>query len=557
MEPLVEVNETMPVYAVGFPFGAELALGKENPALNITRGTVTSLRLDRNGDVKLIQIDAEVNPGNSGGPVVDEKGHLVGVAVSKLLKARTVGFAVPVKPLAEILQGKVSQLAFDTIWVVKDHAEVHVEAQLVDPLGKLKDAALHYRLAKDKDAKGLPRPGKDGAVPLLDGAKRVWLKMSPGRGMGRFTLEGTGSDKVKIAYQSSYVNASGKTVVSPAALAVIDFTKSSWSDRLTATDPVDAKGKPYRVFNHPMKAGKLYVIDMRADPRELDPRVSVQDASGKSLAEDDGSGGLFDALILFSPPRDDEYRIVASSAKGMGAFTLDVREDTGKRLGFWGRLTLPGTLSASDPHDPIRQAPHQGLNVILEKGKSYAIEARSKDFDPHVRLENMARTHLKHEDVGGGGNSTLYYTPLQDGIYRVITTAFDSRAGKFEVTVRQLPALKQHEVGRDGLKLSGTLRVTDPVDVVNGRANNNRCQVFAVKMKAGQKYQIDLTSREFDAFVRVEDLRGRELAYDDDSGGMLNARLMFTPPAAGVYRVVAAGINNRFGGFELVVRAVP
>lgn len=51
--------------------------------LNVTRGSVTSLK-GLAGDATTMQISAPVQPGNSGGPVVDSLGHVVGVVVSKL-----------------------------------------------------------------------------------------------------------------------------------------------------------------------------------------------------------------------------------------------------------------------------------------------------------------------------------------------------------------------------------------------------------------------------------------------------------------------------------------
>ncbi len=498
-DPNIEVGETMTVYAVGFPFGADLGLGKTNPALTITKGTISSLRNDERGQVKLIQIDAEINPGNSGGPVVNEKGQLVGVAVSKLIKAKSIGFAIPLKPVAELMQGKVGAVTFDTLWVVKGQGEISVNATLIDPLGKLKDAALYYRLAPLDGGSELPRPDKDGKVAPLKDASQVWFKMSSVRGEARFTLKAKGEGKQVIAYQTSYVTAAGKTVFSPVNLATLDFTQVLYSENLTANDPVNARGKPLKVFTHPMKAGKHYVIDMRANPKDLDPHVIVQDAAGTVLAEDDGTDGLFDALLVFSPPKDGDYEIVASALKGMGPFTLRIREDTGTQLGPKG-LDLAGALTASDISDTT---PQQSFNLILKKGKSYAIDAKSKEFDPFLRLENMGKVILKNEDLGGGGHSTLYFSPFHDGIYRVTATAFDARVGRFEMTVRETPGLKQHEVGKDGLKLAGKLDVLDPLDIVNGKVSKGRCKVFTVKMKGGQGYQIDLTSNQFDAYLRI------------------------------------------------------
>ena len=46
----------------------------------------------------MIQTDAAISPGNSGGPLLDRHGHLVGVVVSKLAGPgiESVGFAIPV-----------------------------------------------------------------------------------------------------------------------------------------------------------------------------------------------------------------------------------------------------------------------------------------------------------------------------------------------------------------------------------------------------------------------------------------------------------------------------
>lgn len=68
-----KLTETMPVYVFGFPFGEVLATGKGNPAITIGKGSVSSLRLDERGELARVQIDGALNPGNSGGPVVDAR----------------------------------------------------------------------------------------------------------------------------------------------------------------------------------------------------------------------------------------------------------------------------------------------------------------------------------------------------------------------------------------------------------------------------------------------------------------------------------------------------
>ncbi len=66
------------IYVAGFPFGKSLS-----SSVKVTKGVVSSLSGlgDNFGE---IQIDAALQTGNSGGPIVDNYGNVIGVAVSKL-----------------------------------------------------------------------------------------------------------------------------------------------------------------------------------------------------------------------------------------------------------------------------------------------------------------------------------------------------------------------------------------------------------------------------------------------------------------------------------------
>ena len=65
-------------------------------------GTVTTGIVSRVTS-KLIQTDAAANPGNSGGPAVDGKGHVIGVLVSGILGSG-LSFAVPIARVCEQLR---------------------------------------------------------------------------------------------------------------------------------------------------------------------------------------------------------------------------------------------------------------------------------------------------------------------------------------------------------------------------------------------------------------------------------------------------------------------
>jgi S1-C subfamily serine protease len=86
--------ETTLLYVFGFPFGDGLAAQGCNPELSVLRTSVACLRHTSAGVLEMIQLDGELNPGNSGGPIVDGCGRVVGMTVSRLRAAR-IGFAIP------------------------------------------------------------------------------------------------------------------------------------------------------------------------------------------------------------------------------------------------------------------------------------------------------------------------------------------------------------------------------------------------------------------------------------------------------------------------------
>ena len=78
------------VWALGYPLSD--VLGNN---LKATRGTLSGVNL--RGSSKVLQIDASVNPGNSGGPMVGDTGLVLGVTKAKLAgeAISNVGFATP------------------------------------------------------------------------------------------------------------------------------------------------------------------------------------------------------------------------------------------------------------------------------------------------------------------------------------------------------------------------------------------------------------------------------------------------------------------------------
>jgi putative serine protease PepD len=87
-----QVRAGSPVVVVGSPLGL---------ADSVTAGVVSALRPRPNGSKdQFIQFDAPISPGNSGGPLVDAQGEVVGVAQAKLVQEGVEGISIAI-PISE------------------------------------------------------------------------------------------------------------------------------------------------------------------------------------------------------------------------------------------------------------------------------------------------------------------------------------------------------------------------------------------------------------------------------------------------------------------------
>jgi S1-C subfamily serine protease len=98
------------VDALGYPLGREVEVGKVVtasdlvPDVTTSPGAISALRADDSGARRYLQITNNVNPGNSGGPLVDRNGFAVGVIRMRLTNATGIAFAIPVNEVKTFLE---------------------------------------------------------------------------------------------------------------------------------------------------------------------------------------------------------------------------------------------------------------------------------------------------------------------------------------------------------------------------------------------------------------------------------------------------------------------
>ncbi len=86
------------VFALGYP----MALSVMGNELKFTDGKISS-KTGYQGDITTYQISVPVQPGNSGGPLYDYEGNIIGVISSKIMEADNVSYAIKSSYLKNLL----------------------------------------------------------------------------------------------------------------------------------------------------------------------------------------------------------------------------------------------------------------------------------------------------------------------------------------------------------------------------------------------------------------------------------------------------------------------
>jgi serine protease Do len=109
--------------AIGNPFGFLL----EDPSPTVTAGVISAVRRDiktERGDVRffrdMIQTDASINQGNSGGPLVNARGEVIGINTfifSTSQGSEGVGFAIPINRARRVAADLIAHGEVRKVWI--------------------------------------------------------------------------------------------------------------------------------------------------------------------------------------------------------------------------------------------------------------------------------------------------------------------------------------------------------------------------------------------------------------------------------------------------------
>src|SRR5262249_33587323 len=76
-------------------------------------------------------------------------------------------------------------------------------------------------------------------------------------------------------------------------------------------------------------------------------------------------------------------------------------------------------------------------------------------------------------------------------------------------------------------------------------SDKTRQQGHYQPLQAGKEYVIDMTSKDFDTYLKLLDPKGNLVAENDDiAPNNLNSRIIYTPKETGTFRIVATSFQE-------------
>jgi S1-C subfamily serine protease len=164
------------VYAIGNPFGLQGTM---------TRGIISAIRSIRgpqgNPIEDAIQTDAAVNPGNSGGPLLNSRGEVIGIttliANNGADQSSGIGFAIPINTAKAVLDdfakyGRVRRPTLDLV-ALPIGPDTAAELGLPSDYGVLIERVLPGGVSERAGLKGGTERRYDGNRPVMVGGDLI------------------------------------------------------------------------------------------------------------------------------------------------------------------------------------------------------------------------------------------------------------------------------------------------------------------------------------------------------------------------------------------------
>lgn len=278
--------------------------------------------------------------------------------------------------------------------------------------------------------------------------------------------------------------------------------------KLTTKDPHDKTrpGHYHQAHDVKLSPAKTYLIQMiDRNSSTMDPWMRVEDPDGKTVAQDDDSGGNQNASLVFKPVKEGTYRIIATTfaagATGSYQITLQAVPPGTAAAGLGGSFSLPLPVDLGD----ISITPLPAWGGSLNSGGSdpethgyieyrFVIENYSQTESHSVKL-TLPRTNsgfrMGHylqalrKTVQVEPNATMHVSLFQPDLPFLgnsdVEVEVDGRVADQRMSVGQMPTRGSRTNRFYGGSRSGSI----PIILVQSDEMNNLLRNHAFKSAVG------------------------------------------------------------------------
>jgi serine protease Do len=321
--PFQSIKPGQSAFAMGFPIGIK--------PVSITNGIVSNL----NSQDGTLQLNVALNPGNSGGALLNNRGELVGINTRGRTDATLINYAVTTDRLQAVIQAFQNQLSPATSYVldlnsgnatqlVVDRPKVEGKLQSSDQKlcrdGSMADIyTLQGQANQQVSFEMTSRSLKPSMLLLGPDGQRVTMASGQNAGVSRWYGVLPMQGNYTVIANTERANQFGDY-----SLQAVTPIMVRLRENLGNGDPICMKdGSPCRNYSFHGKAGQ---VSLSLGANGFKPYVMILDSQGTVVWKDVWPGGSHNIKL----EKDDRYRLVVSTvqAEEGGSFSLAIRQET-------------------------------------------------------------------------------------------------------------------------------------------------------------------------------------------------------------------------------------
>jgi hypothetical protein len=322
-------------------------------------------------------------------------------------------------------------------------------------------------------------------------------------------------------------------------------------------------GEWYDTYTFEGRRGEFVVIDMTS--QDFDTYlILVAPEQAEQWDNDDHEGDLTRSQIALELPADGTYEVLATTYRPgeTGEYAVSIRtvDDSFPDAAPVGEV-IRGELAEGDT--VLSSEEFIDFHTIDGRpGQVLRADLQSDEFDTYLIIRTPTGEQFDNDDFEGSTARSFLEIPMTEaGSYVVAVTSYaPHETGHYALQIETVtgsggatttPETQGSARLTVGQPASGTLAEGD-----EALSTGQYGDLYTLDVAAGQSVQIDMTSDDFDTYLRVMLPSGEMLENDDFESRLDMSRIDLTAPTPGRLRIVATSYRpEATGDYQLLVTA--